>query len=270
MSKKKNIFSLFVYFLINLLFTNLIIADEINFDTLIPEVYKSNCNIYSRIEFYSSLFLGVDYYLGPLGEGEDSDIDNDPIYDFKRVDCVTFCEQTIALSISKKNLDEFLENLIKIRYNHGNISFIERNHFTSIDWIPNNNMICTDITSSFPYLDTIIKNIDKKRFFNSFGVYSNENIIEYICEYIPENYISDFDSLFNSGDIIMIVTTKPEVAIAHWGFYIENFNEPSVFRHASMSNKKVVDLPWINFINYLKRKQDFIGIKVVRVYEEPY
>jgi len=209
--------------------------------------------------------LGVEYYLGPLGEGVGASIDNDPLFDLNKVDCVTFCEQVIAFALTENSFDEFLENLKKIRYKNGEISFENRNHFTSVDWIPNNITICRDLTPIFPTLDVIPKNIDKERFFNSFNVNWNGEIVEYNCLYIPEDNISEIESLLNTGDIIMIVTTKPEVAIAHWGFYIK---ESSVFRHASMSNKKVVDLPLENFISYLKQKQDFIGIKVIRVIEE--
>ena len=39
---------------------------------------------------------------------------------FSRVDCVTFCEQTLALAISS-NYDNMFENLKRIRYHNGQV-----------------------------------------------------------------------------------------------------------------------------------------------------
>ncbi|MDD5091975.1 MAG: DUF1460 domain-containing protein [Candidatus Wallbacteria bacterium] len=86
----------------------------------------------------SELFLSRPYDpTGPLGEGEDARFDSDPLWRLDRFDCTTFVETVTALALSRTVLD-FKRNITAIRYNQGNVSYIDRNHFTSLDWIPNN------------------------------------------------------------------------------------------------------------------------------------
>ena len=65
-----------------------------------------SADIISRIEYYSERALGTPYVLFSLGEGLLGLYDKDPIVDLTRVDCMTFCEQVLAFSISN-NHDEF-------------------------------------------------------------------------------------------------------------------------------------------------------------------
>ncbi len=249
-----------------MILTNSISAEYL--DREIPLICQEYESIYQRIEYYSNLLLGTKYVLGPLGEGEGSFPDPDPLYDFDKVDCVTFCEQVIALSIAKEGFDDFLDILLHIRYSQGNVDFISRNHYTYTDWIPNNSWLCNNITTFFPQTKVMIEEIDREKFLKNNNVIIDYSIpIEIIhCSYVPENEIEVIEDLLQTGDIVMIVTEKANIAIAHWGFYIPSANS---FRHASMGLGKVADFPWSDFKKYLRRKSDFIGIIVVRISDEP-
>lgn len=237
-------------------------------DREIPLICQEYESIYQRIEYYSKLFLGTEYVLGPLGEGKDAFPDTDPLYDFDKVDCVTFCEQVIALSIAKEGFDDFLDILQHIRYSQGKVDYISRNHYTYTDWIPNNSWLCNNITPSFPQTEVMIEEIDRENFLRNNNVILDYSIpIDIVqCSYVPVNEIEAIEDLLQTGDIIMIVTEKANIVIAHWGLYIHSANS---FRHASMSLRKVADFPWDDFKKYLRRKSDFIGILVVRISEEP-
>lgn len=103
----------------------------------LAKIHKKHPNLPDRVAAVSERFLGTPYRLGPLGEGPTGEYDRLPLYDFRRVDCTTFVEQVMALSL-EPDLDKALETLRKIRYKDGQVSYETRNHFTELDWVPHN------------------------------------------------------------------------------------------------------------------------------------
>lgn len=104
----------------------------------LKQVHKSNPILSSRIAAVSGYFLGTPYLLGPLGEGPSGDFDRLPLYRFDAVDCTTFVEEVMALSLDS-DLDHALSvTLQRIRYKNGAIGYESRNHFPELDWLPNN------------------------------------------------------------------------------------------------------------------------------------
>ncbi len=67
-----------------------------------------------------------------IGEGGRIDIKN------QFLNCTTYVETVLAYLGNEDDIDSFLNTLIRIRYKEGKISFEQRNHFPSVDWIPNN------------------------------------------------------------------------------------------------------------------------------------
>jgi N-acetylmuramoyl-L-alanine amidase-like protein len=90
-----------------------------------------------RILGLGESLLGVPYVAGPLGEGPAGRYDRNPLSRFDGFDCTTFVETLTALSISD-SWDDFKASMNRIRYKDGEVSFVARNHFTDLDWIPNN------------------------------------------------------------------------------------------------------------------------------------
>lgn len=103
-----------------------------------------------RLEQISAQFLGRPYLLGALGEGRDARFDQGPLYRTDAFDCETYVTTVLALALAD-NDTTFKQCLRKIRYEKGQISFISRNHFTSLDWNKNNQKqgFLKDITLSF-------------------------------------------------------------------------------------------------------------------------
>ena len=97
------------------------------------------------------------------------------LYDFKQFNCVTYVETVFALAnIDYKQADPnvlftaFIQNLKNIRYKNGESTLLHRNHFTSLDWIPNNQDLFKDITTelaepNIPY--TAQAKINRAEFF---------------------------------------------------------------------------------------------------------
>lgn len=104
----------------------------------------------ARIKYISQHFIGRKYQLGPLGEGPNGLFDQEPLYRTDAFDCLTYVETVLAIAKSH-NLDEFKRNLQQIRYRAGEVDFIHRNHFMTVDWNKNNENqgLVRDITYQF-------------------------------------------------------------------------------------------------------------------------
>lgn len=92
----------------------------------------------TRLDLFSRAFLSLPYGKGgPLGEGEQGRYDQDPLYRFDTFDCTTFVETIVSLALSK-DVDQFEAQMDNIRYENGEVDYLKRNHFPSLQWIPFN------------------------------------------------------------------------------------------------------------------------------------
>lgn len=104
-------------------------------------------NIIERIKADSVYFLGKPYLNGALGEGPTGEFDQSPLFRIDAFDCLTYVSTVLAL-VKADNVAEFEGNIKKVNYRNGVVSFINRNHFTQIDWNQTNvkNGYLKDIT----------------------------------------------------------------------------------------------------------------------------
>lgn len=96
-----------------------------------------NSSIANKIDWFSSQFLGKPYLLGALGEGGDARYDQFPAYRLDSFDCDTYVTTVLSL-VKGDSLESFQNNLKHIRYKEGRVDYLWRNHFTSLDFNPNN------------------------------------------------------------------------------------------------------------------------------------
>lgn len=109
-------------------------------DATISKIYQNlpkNISLEQKIEKISHNFMGKPYALGALGEGQNGYIDQSPLYRTDGFDCETYVSTVLGLSLAD-NLTDFKEKINHIRYINNHPSFISRNHFISLDWLPNN------------------------------------------------------------------------------------------------------------------------------------
>lgn len=209
-----------------------------------------------RLKELSSLFLGTTYKLHPLN-------DDDELYNFREVDCVTFIEQVLALSFIN-DFDQFLQTLISIRYKEGQVDFYHRNHFFSADWIPNNKSFLRRVGAFAS--KTVSKQIDKESFFTKRGYNVPEHLnlplqISVDYDYLPANEIDSLQDF--AGDepgpyLLTIVGNKENVIVTHVGFVVySGEQEEPIFRHASSDKGEVVDT---NLKNYVHNRSNCRGV----------
>jgi len=121
-----------------------------------------------RILGIGEKFLGLPYLVNPFGEGADGKYDRAPLSRFDGFDCTTFVETVSALALSDSK-GAFRDTLDHIRYKDGDVEFTSRNHFTDLDWIPNNERagFFRDVTESVAPGKTLVASalIDKRAWY---------------------------------------------------------------------------------------------------------
>ncbi len=232
-------------------------------DSLIKDISRTHSTTKEKIAVYSRLALGTPYVHGCLGEGLKGKYDKDSLIDFSRVDCMTFCEQTLALAISKNYNDTF-NNLQKIRYHNGSISFATRNHFVMADWLPHNQWLLRNITEEKggTLCRDMVKTIDRRKFAESFECYDTKHFPppqRILIKYLPKQYLLTISGKLKGGEIMVLITTRDVIFSSHLGFIIKNKNGSLLFRHASLTHKKVIDEPYNLLCKRLQNEQHIAG-----------
>ena len=198
----------------------------------------------ARINFLSVLFLGTDYKESTLiGDAGAPEIF---VINLEGVDCFTFLDYVEAMRLSD-SFSEFKENLRKVRYRNGKMSFENRNHFFT-DWGEFNSDSVNDITEKIGGQKTksMAKTLNKREDGTFFlpGIPVTQRIIKYIPSRGVESPTGVIDdSIINklkTGDYIGIYSEKQGLDVSHAGITIKDKNS-IYFRHASLKQRKVVD-----------------------------
>jgi hypothetical protein len=208
-----------------------------------------------RLLAASERFIGTPYVFNPLGEGQGKD--PDPMIRFDEVDCLTFVETTMALSLAKapQEVDPVLQ---RIRY-RGSPAYEERNHLMEADWIPNNlaKGFIADVTREYGGADTVLasktytpetwastsaKGLGLPEPHQAKGTFS--------VSMIPISKFKAKASAIPSGTIVVVVRKDgPDkvTRISHLGFLVHK--KGGVYmRHAALGQKAVVDEPLDEFL----------------------
>lgn len=232
--------------------------------------------------FFARKFIGKPYVAHTLEVGNDRQI----VVNTRQLDCTTLVENVTALTLcvyqKKYSFDNFLSNLIRMRYHDGMMKgYTYRLHYFT-EWIlesakkgiafehqtPNPpysafQTIRVGYMSAHPnaysalkahpeYVSQIRKNeqaINGKQF-----------------RYIPKNKIRNTKLLrraIHDGDIIAITCNKQGLDIAHLGFAVWH-NDGLHLLNASMIHKKVVEEP-MTLYQYLQKHPSHTGIRVLHI-----
>ena len=224
-------------------------------DSMLQESTKIN-DVGPRIDFLSRHFLGTPYQESTLI----GDINTPEVFiiNLGEVDCFTFLDYVESMRLSS-SFSALRENLKKVRYQGGQVSFEKRNHFFT-DWPEFNFNVIDDVTEKIgdKKIITIKKLLNKKED----GTYLLPGIQprERFMNYIPVNAIDDsIISELRTGDYIGIYSEKQGLDVSHVGIFIREENK-IYLRHASSLEeyRKVVDQ---DFKDYIAGKT---GILVLR------
>jgi hypothetical protein len=188
-----------------------------------------------RIDFISSKLLGIRYQAHTLIGGPthpERFVVRDDAFD-----CVTFCEVVLAAAIAR-NLSDFEVSLRRIRYEHGNVRWDQRNHYFA-DWGRRNieNRICrpVEMEQSITYTKTV-------SWHRALG---NRQVS---IMGIPKAAFLANEKLLAAGDIIGFTSRRSELDYFHTGLVAFAQDGNLLLRHASQSRGRVVEEKMATFV----------------------
>jgi Protein of unknown function (DUF1460) len=198
----------------------------------------------------------------------------------KKFDCVTFVENMVALTQTRRAMpsafDTFKKNLTNIRYRNSVIDYASRLHYFS-DWLFENEKrgllrnITKDIGGQiYPknvfYMsykkDTLYGNMADSATFIAVQAVEKE-ITKRQKFYIPKDKISDVESKIRDGDVIAVTNRLEGMDIAHTGFAIRKNGRVHMIHASSQFHKVVItDVP---LADYVMKNKAQTGIMVGRL-----
>lgn len=227
-------------------YVNLGSFTEKDIDALLSYSYKTY-RVSERIGYISSKFLGIKYKENTLiGNMDTHEVF---VVNLEFLDCMTFIEYVEAMRLSQ-DYKEFIDNLKKIRYKNGIVSYFTRNHFFT-DWIETNSKSIEDITNDIgrEYAVKITKDINLKEDNTLYVPGIPHRLREF--SYIPSVYFKkELIDRLSTGDYIGIFSESMGLDVSHVGIFILKDNK-YFLRHASSKEKyrKVVDEDFIEYVN---------------------
>lgn len=215
-------------------------------------LYSSNGE---RIDFISAHFINVPYMESTLiGNHKNREV---LTINLAGLDCFTYLDYVEAIRLSSQ-YHEFKNNVMRVRYKKGKISYKHRKHFFS-DWVNSDTTEIRDVTKIVggkPVI-SVVKSLNEKedgsRYLPQIPMVTRE------INYIPSDTVSSVADKLKTGDYVGIYSPRSGLDVSHTGIVIKKGDEIYI-RHASSINRKghVVDE---NLMDYLKGKP---GVVVYR------
>ena len=180
---------------------------EIN--NILTEKSAENLTVTERMAFYSKMFIGMPYGLTCVGDGPYALYDTNPQLTFDTTNCMVYCEDVLALSISD-SYENFFNNLQQIRYKDGIVGMKTRNHYTMGDWLPENSWLLHDVVKEVAgsKAKTLTRTISHKKFFAGKGIEDMRYVKDdrtLTINYIPFDVLLEVKDNFKDGDILALM-----------------------------------------------------------------
>ena len=253
--------------------------DSIKVEKLLNKAYKQDVST-NWILYFSDKLMGTPYVAKTLEINEQERL----IINLRQLDCTTFVENVMALSICMKKrlrtFEDFCRYLRLLRYKNGIISYPTRLHYFT-QWINDN----TDLgfveeiqtpDSVFTRIQTLDINYMSQHVEKYPMLVKHPTWIEEISmrekelngkqyKYIPKEEINNsntFRDAIHDGDIIAIVTKVNGLDTSHIGFAVWHLDGLHLI-NASQIHKKVVD-EHMTLYDYMQKHPSQIGIRVIR------
>jgi len=225
----------------------------------LQQLSQTEPDLLRRVVLLARRNIGQPYKLGLLGEGGLEPYDRDSLYCLSASDCVTFVEHTYAMALAH-DWTSFQDTLQRIRYKDGKIGFATRNHFTEVDWNPNNAWLFDDITNSLPGIAPMHVRVDRAAFFRERGLTLDVPHEDYRGYYVPKAALTPVLPLIRDADVVEIVRGDDESQyISHMGLIVHSDRGAVMLLHSG--DPAVREEP---LSEYVMRSKKVLGMKVLR------
>ncbi|VEC02238.1 Protein of uncharacterised function (DUF1460) [Cedecea lapagei] len=222
---------------------------------VIPSAGEKQGEIISRV---SSAFLDTPYQANTLVGGPG--VPEALVVNFNGLDCFTLADYIEALTHSRDQ-NSFLQNLTRVRYVEGKVSYLSRRHFFT-DWFATKPINARDVTAEIsPDYATVLKQLNRKtgggEYIPGLGIHPRK------INYIPGKALNEqVLSRLNTGDYVGVYSPLEGLDVSHVGIVVRH-NGQVWFRNASSlaANRKVVDTP---FLEYMSPKPGIVVLRAER------
>lgn len=231
--------------------------------------------------FFAKKFINRPYVGFTLDQNKEESL----VINTKGVDCTTYVENVLALTICAKrkitDFEGFCNVLKDVRYIGGKVGYTTRQHYFTI-WMEDNikdglveRVVLPDPPLSAnrtPLVNYMTTHVTSYRMLNAHKewlpeIKAMEDKVSHLSfQYIPKQQLKDsnkYRDYVNDGDIIAIVTDKAGLDVSHVGLASWH-NDGLHLLNASSLHKKVIDEP-MTLYQYLQRQKTSVGITLVRV-----
>jgi Protein of unknown function (DUF1460) len=184
-------------------------------------------NLRERVAHLARKNIGQPYEIFLLGEFPYETIDDQPLFNLEKSDCLVFAEHTYAMALAH-SWPDFFWLLQRIRYRDGVIGVTTRNHYTDADWNPQNKWLVQDVTlelagkSAATYTTTI----DRARFFKERYKLEQSVAAETITQpYVPVANVAGVTPQLQQGDFVNVISIiNGEHLVSHVGLVVLGSN----------------------------------------------
>lgn len=231
-----------------------------------------------RVLRHSFGMLGSHYRDDPLGEGHGAPVDADPRLQLAPVDCLTFVETVLALSLSP-DMATAAHWMDRIRYHGDQIRYGNRNHFMMAQWLPHQQSLglLRDITAAVAGESLITVHQDYESFRWDWVPPSKlprsfqqemAPTGRHELPVLPWRELAGRVRSIPNGSLLMLVReakTYNPVRISHVGIVVQPADPagPTAFRHASREGwGRVVDQKLISYVERLATRSRWPAIGV--------
>jgi len=201
-----------------------------------------------RLLRLSGRLLGRPYVSFPLIGGPDTP--EALVTRLDGFDCVTFAETVLALAASRAP-EAFAPNLAALRYLHGRVRWIDRNHYMN-RWIERN-VRAGRVRRVLP--ERWVWGADAPRALTALAGYPTQ---QWRPRWFPTSEVARLEDEAMAGDVVCFASNRPDLDTYHVGLLVPG--APLAVRHASRSRKEVVHQPLSAYL----ASDDVPGMLVVR------
>ena len=188
----------------------------------------------ARLETLSRLLLGRPYLVGPLvGSATEPERLVTRLDGF---DCVTYVETVLALARCARP-DEFADRLTALRYEHGRIDWLARNHYMSA-WLQRN--------GAAGFVAPVVVDVGSAGAVRTLSILPDYPAREVALRWLEASSAELLPGLVRTGDVVCFVSTRDDLDTFHVGLLVTG---PSLLlRHAARSRGGVVQEPLADFL----------------------
>jgi Protein of unknown function (DUF1460) len=189
----------------------------------LAHLQKAEPSLRERVVHLARKNIGQPYEVYLLGEFPYEIVDDQPLFQLEKSDCLVFAEHTYAMALAH-SWEDFFWVLQRMRYRDGVISVATRNHYTDGDWNPQNSWLVKDITETLGGARTATYRtvIDRARFLRERYKLDRPQPAETITErFIPTAMVGEVLPRLLPGDFVNVISiVDGDHIVSHVGLVV--------------------------------------------------